>query len=156
MVDVSTEVESPVFNGIIIVCKTLLVNDVPKLRDRITHILEMNLLCKVHVYRTEKEDTFVITLGSAERMLSDKNIRTTQQILRDRLKKEFSSGGNMEVTVYPDADIYKDGHVEANDYIYEGIVSQEMSLEDNFTDVLTQQYTPSIDKRIPDIPKLIF
>lgn len=154
IVGASVEVETPVFNGKIIVCKTMLVTKANQLMNRITHILDISLPCEVHVYNTVDENVFVITLGTIEQMVSEKSIKTIQTKLHDRFEIDLSTGF-IEIQVYPDADIYKDGHVEAGDFVYEERVAKNKPLINNFVGALTQQYTPSINKSILNLPELI-
>ena len=149
-------VEVPLNYGRTIICKTTLVNNAKRLINKIANVFDKCLPYEVQVHDTTEDNVFVIAIspmGNVNKTM----VKSLQEELCAKISRELADGGCIEIEVYRDVEIYKEGgRVVAAERIYNPkTFSHEKPLEDIFADILTRQYEPTLEKTIIDFPQII-
>ena len=152
-----SEVEVPLVYSRTIVCKTTSVNNAKQLLHEMAVVLNAGPFHNVQVYNTTKDNVFVIAIQSMGR-IHDAIIKRIQKALYDLFNKELRVRGFIEIEVFRDLEIFvKERRVIAAERIYKPkAVSHNITLEEDFMDILTRQYDSSFEKTIVDFPDIIF
>lgn len=148
------QVETPSGYGRVIVCKTTLVERAKQLINKMKAAFDHSLPSTIEELKTKDDNVFVIVVAPMGKVRETK-VEILQETLQGTFHNDLNTGGFVEIQVYRDVYVYKeDGRAVADECIYNDTVSHKKPLKNDFAEILTREYEPTLEKTTIDLPQL--